>query len=257
MNLPRFDRFSQPEYLQQIGRERVTKLLLPFAQELLGLGIALPAAALPDDLFFQVLATLPRQARAVSEKLQDAMVEIEFIDDVLPDEVFPDERRPLVVTELRLRLRSRGRPILLGTSGQSVSLDCEVIGGVELGGGRLPEDDGRDSMGADMARQLFALVEKMESDRNLKRPSVMEVFRLYCIKGKTTDQIVDICKTSKGTVMNRLKVIRSVTGKNPKDLQAFSPYLQRIEETIADSRAEYIHRKGLVHDIEVEEEGAD
>ena len=98
------------------------------------------------------------------------------------------------------------------------------------------------------ARQLFALVEKMESDRRLKNPSVMEVFRLYCIKGKTTDQIVDICKTSKGTVINRLDVIREVTGKDPKELQAFSPYLQRIEESITDARAEHIHRKTLVHD---------
>ena len=98
------------------------------------------------------------------------------------------------------------------------------------------------------ARQLFALVEKMESDRRLKNPSVMEVFRLYCIKGKTTDQMVDICKTSKGTVINRLDVIREVTGKDPKELQAFSPYLQRIEESITDARAEHIHRKTLVHD---------
>lgn len=106
----------------------------------------------------------------------------------------------------------------------------------------------------DQARQLFALVEKMEADRRLKNPSVMEVFRLYCIKGKTMDQIKDICKTSKGTVNNRLDVIKAVTGKEPKELQAFSPYLQRIEETIADSRAEHIHRKALVHDIKDDED---
>ena len=140
MNLPRFVRFSQPEYLQQLGRERVTKLLLPFARELLGLGIALPAAALPDELFFQVLATLPRQAAGVSAQLQDAMVAIEVLD-----EVFPDERTPRVVTELRLRLRSSGRPILLTASGPGGSLGCEVIAGG--GAGRLKGSRGRNDVG--------------------------------------------------------------------------------------------------------------
>jgi len=100
----------------------------------------------------------------------------------------------------------------------------------------------------DQARQLFALVEKLESGRRLKNPSVMEVFRLYCIKGKTTDQIVSGGRYSKGTIINRLKAIRRATGKDPDEMRAFSPYLQRIEETITDSRAAYIHHKALVHD---------
>jgi hypothetical protein len=104
------------------------------------------------------------------------------------------------------------------------------------------------------ARQVFALIEKLESGRRLKTPSVMDVFQLYCIKGKTAEQIVDACKTSKGTVVNRLKVIRQVTGKEPEDLRAFSPYLQQIEEAITDSRAEHIHRKALVHDVGEQED---
>jgi hypothetical protein len=98
------------------------------------------------------------------------------------------------------------------------------------------------------ARQVFALIEKLESGRRQKPPSVMEVFRLYCIKGKTTEQIKDACRCSKGTVVNRLDAIRRATRTEPDDLRAFSPYLQRIEETITDSRAEHIHRKALVHD---------
>lgn len=96
------------------------------------------------------------------------------------------------------------------------------------------------------ARQVFALIERLESGSRLKNPSVMEVFRLYCIKGKTTDQIKDICNTSKGTVINRLESIRKATDTEPDALRAFSPYLQRIEENITDSRAEYIDRKAQV-----------
>jgi len=100
------------------------------------------------------------------------------------------------------------------------------------------------------ARQLFTLIEKLESDRRLKNPSVMDVFRLYCIKGKTMDQIVVACKTSKGTVNNRLEVIRQATGQEPDALRAFSPYLQAIEESVNDARAEHIHRKTQVHGLE-------
>lgn len=118
--------------------------------------------------------------------------------------------------------------------------------GGELFSPYAPKDS--EPVAEDQARQLFALVEKLESGRRLKNPSVMEVFRLYCIKGKTTDQIVSGGRYSKGTIVNRLKVIRRATGKDPDELRAFSPYLQRIEETITDSRAAYIHRKALVHD---------
>jgi len=104
------------------------------------------------------------------------------------------------------------------------------------------------------ARQVFALIEKLESGRRLKNPSVMEVFRLYCIIGKTTEQIEAACHCAKGTVINRLAVIREATGRDPVELRAFSPYLQRIEESITDSRAEHIHRKALVHGTEEQED---
>jgi hypothetical protein len=112
MNAPRFDRFTQPGYLHRIGRERVTQVLLPFADELLPLGLALPAAAVPDELFFQLLATLPRQAGLVSAKLREAMVAIEVMELLYPDEV-PAAPGPFVVRELRLRLRATTRPVLL------------------------------------------------------------------------------------------------------------------------------------------------
>ena len=76
----------------------------------------------------------------------------------------------------------------------------------------------------------------------------------YCAEqfendGSPVSTIVKGVKRMMAGEYNRLDVIRAVTGKDPKELQAFSPYLQRIEETIADSRAEHIHRKTLVHDI--------
>lgn len=110
MNPPRLDRFARPSYLRHIGRERLTAILLPFAAELATHGIALPATALPEEAFFQLLATLPRQAGAVSPRLLEAMTAIEVLDEVFPDEV---PTAPLIVRELRLRLRAATRPILV------------------------------------------------------------------------------------------------------------------------------------------------
>ena len=119
MNLQRFDRFLQSQFLQQVGRERVTALLLPFAGELMGHGILLPAPALPDDLFFQVLATLPRQQAHLSPALLEVMTAIEVINDLLPD-----ERTPLVVSEIRLRLSDQARPVLLTSGIPHAAFDC-------------------------------------------------------------------------------------------------------------------------------------
>ena len=135
MNPQRFDRFLQSQFLQQVGRERVTALLLPFAGELMRHGILLPALALPDEAFFIVLATLPRQQAHLSPALLEVMTAIEVINDLLPD-----ERTPLVVSEIRLRLSDQARPVLLqpagpcgrpAASGRALS-DAGMIGFVDL-----------------------------------------------------------------------------------------------------------------------------
>lgn len=105
MNSLRFERFSQPQYLQRVGRERVTQMLMPHATELLAHGISLP-----DDVLFLVLATLPGRQAALSAGLREVMTAIEVIEEVLPDE---RTARPWVVSGLQLRLSARHRPILL------------------------------------------------------------------------------------------------------------------------------------------------
>jgi hypothetical protein len=120
MNQPCFVRFTQAHYLQRIGRDRVTQILTPFAAELLAHGLALPARRLPDDLFYNLLTTLPRFQGELSAGLLEAMTAIEVIEEVYPDEG-PGAAHPLVVTELRLRLAERARPVLLaaGPAGQA------------------------------------------------------------------------------------------------------------------------------------------
>lgn len=131
MNSPRFDRFAQPQFLQRIGRERLTQILLPFATELLVHGISLPATALPDEIFFVVLTALARRPEGLSAPLLDAMMAVEVINDVFPDEV---SAPPLVVSELRVRLGARQRPILLMAGPYALSPDSgrDAAEGVEV-----------------------------------------------------------------------------------------------------------------------------
>jgi hypothetical protein len=105
-----------------------------------------------------------------------------------------------------------------------------------------------------VAAQIFALIEKLDEDERLKNPSVLQVFRLYCGHGITAQAVADKCGCAKATVLNRLKKIRMVTGKDPEEMRAYSPFFNKVEEAITDSRAEKIYRKGLVQDIEESED---
>ena len=73
--------------------------------------MVLATAAQADADFFPALAALARRAEELSEPLQMMLLAIEVTNEVLPDE--RPAAVPLAVTELRLRLRTNGRAILL------------------------------------------------------------------------------------------------------------------------------------------------
>lgn len=98
----------------------------------------------------------------------------------------------------------------------------------------------------DVARRAFQLVEQLDSEQVVKAPTVLTVFRLYCVEEMTADKIARHCGCAKGTVINRLKIIREKTGMEPDELRRFSDHFTKIEEDASDARAEYIHRKGLI-----------
>ena len=100
---------------------------------------------------------------------------------------------------------------------------------------------------------IIALIEKLDGDEQIKDPSVMRVFRLYCGHGLAAEAVAKRCGCVKTTVLKRLNIIRRVTGKDPEELRAYSPFFNKVDDAVADSRAEHIHRKSLVHDIEERE----
>ena len=64
----------------------------------------------------------------------------------------------------------------------------------------------------DIAARVFALVRKLDTDKPLPHPSLLTVFRLYCIEVLSAQRIAVKNKCSKPTVIRRLKLLRSRIG---------------------------------------------
>jgi hypothetical protein len=157
-----------------------------------------------------------------------------------------------------------GLEILRGARAEFFDLETHVLllpGGaveakknpMELFAAFLPEEE--EPVPQDVARQAFRLIEQLDSDQVVKPPSVLTVFRLYCVKEMTAEQVRLKCRCSKGTVINRLQLIREKTKMEPDELRRFSSQFDKIEDDIRESNAAYIHRKRMIDDGPSGEEG--
>jgi len=99
----------------------------------------------------------------------------------------------------------------------------------------------------DVARRAFALIQTLDSENEMKPPTLLAVFRLYCIEELSADHIARVQHCSKSTVIGRLNMIRDRTGVDPQDLRKVSASLKKIEEEMTDSRASHIHRKKMIY----------
>lgn len=117
----------------------------------------------------------------------------------------------------------------------------------EAGGLTLRDGNAeREAASEDVARAAFALLQKLELDAPLKAPSVLRVFRLYCVDGLSADQVARKCRCAKGTVMSRLRFIETVTKTKPEQFRAMSGHLQQLDDDLNASGAREIYRRGLV-----------
>jgi hypothetical protein len=105
--------------------------------------------------------------------------------------------------------------------------------------------DSRPTVSEDVARSASALLQKLELDAPLKAPSVLTVFRLYCVDGLSAERVARKCRCAKGTVMSRLRFIEERTGVKPEQFRAMSGHLQQIDDDLRESGAREIYRQGL------------
>src|SRR5262249_37191370 len=81
----------------------------------------------------------------------------------------------------------------------------------------------------DIASRAFALVQQLDSEGTRKSPSVLAVFRLYCIDGLGVTTIARKCGATRVTIRARIKLIEAKTGMNIDQLRNVSAHLEQAE----------------------------
>lgn len=94
----------------------------------------------------------------------------------------------------------------------------------------------------DVAARAFALVRKLDTDQPLPAPSLLSVFRLYCMEELSYAQIAHQYKCSKTSVVRRVSLLRRRTGLDPLALRRMSPQIAQLEKSLNDPRASRIRR---------------
>jgi hypothetical protein len=102
----------------------------------------------------------------------------------------------------------------------------------------------------DVARRAFALVKQFDSDGPKNPPSLLTVFRLYCIEELSAGQIAKKCECSKAAIVRRLILIRAKTGADPRALRRLSVHLDKIDQELSNPDARRIHPKRLIDDAD-------
>lgn len=98
----------------------------------------------------------------------------------------------------------------------------------------------------EVARRAFALVLNLDTEEPLPPPSLLRVFRLYCIHELSSAQVASKCECSKPSILRRLARIRARTGVDPRELRRLSPHIARIEDEMSDDRAAQIRPSAFV-----------
>jgi len=122
---------------------------------------------------------------------------------------------------------------------------AEVQGSSGKGSAEEEGDVSSVQCSADVARSAFALLQKLELDAPVKAPSVLTVFRLYCVDGFSAERVARKCRCGKATVIRRLQFIEARTGMKPEQFRAVSGHLQQVDDDLNASGAREIYRQGL------------
>jgi hypothetical protein len=79
-----------------------------------------------------------------------------------------------------------------------------------------------------VAERAFILVQQLDSSGPQTPPSLVTVFRLYCIEEMSAEAIARKCRCSKAAIVRRLLKIREVTNADPRDLRRISNHLSPV-----------------------------
>lgn len=112
-----------------------------------------------------------------------------------------------------------------------------------------------EAVSEDVARQTMELVKKLDAGPRLKNPSLLTVFRLYCVNNKSSREIALHCGCSRAVVMKRLSILTEKIGLPLVKLRTCSAQFEQMDEQLMDSRARRIDRWALAHEDEGDHDG--
>jgi hypothetical protein len=96
------------------------------------------------------------------------------------------------------------------------------------------------------ARRLFALIQQLESENAWRKAPTLQVFRLYCMENLSRNQVARRCGCVPSLITLRLKAIEKKLGRKPSELRQLSSHFEAMENSLSDSRAKEIYRKGAM-----------
>jgi hypothetical protein len=111
-----------------------------------------------------------------------------------------------------------------------------------------------EAVSEDVARQTMELVKKLDAGPRLKNPSLLTVFRLYCVNNKSSREIAFQCGCSRAVVMKRLSLLAGKIGVPLVKLRTYSAQFEQMDDHVRDSRARRIDRWALAHGDEGDSE---
>jgi hypothetical protein len=99
----------------------------------------------------------------------------------------------------------------------------------------------------EVARQLFAVVKALDSERVVRKAPVMTVFRLYFVEGRSRAEVAKRCGCVPGLVTSRITQIEAKLGRTRDQLRVMSAQFEEIEDSLSDPRAKKTYRKGAAY----------
>ena len=120
-----------------------------------------------------------------------------------------------------------------------------------------PEPSPPNEPNLSLAAKVFELLTALDPDNRIRKAPPLKVFLLHFRQNHSRSQVARVCGCSQTLVAERLRSIRQKLPWQPHQLRALSAHVEAMQETLADSRARRVYRKGAVYGDEEGDEGSE
>ena len=117
----------------------------------------------------------------------------------------------------------------------------------EAGQAAPPEPSPPDEPNLSLAAKVFELLTALDPDNRLRKAPPIKVFLLRFRQNLSRSEIARTCRCDKSLVAVRLRTIQEKLPWQPKQLRELSAHVEAMQDTVSDSRAKSIYRKGAAY----------